>query len=47
MTLVVADAAELLRTMGANQVRRLPVIDVHTLGGIVALADVARALPEK
>ncbi len=33
--------------MGEHQVRRLPVIDGHTLVGIVALADVARALPEK
>ncbi|UUY52524.1 CBS domain-containing protein (plasmid) [Streptomyces yangpuensis] len=40
------DAAEILRTMGAHQVRRLPVIDGHTLVGIVALADVARALPD-
>ncbi|MGW6832288.1 CBS domain-containing protein [Streptomyces sp. NPDC054949] len=39
------DAAEILRTMGLHQVRRLPVIDGHTLI-IVALADVARALPE-
>ncbi|WP_030723257.1 CBS domain-containing protein [Streptomyces sp. NRRL F-2580] len=41
------DAEEILRTMGEHQVRRLPVIDGHTLVGIVALADVARALPEK
>ncbi|MET9573877.1 CBS domain-containing protein [Streptomyces virginiae] len=40
------DAAEILRTMSEHQVRRLPVIDGHTLVGIVALADVARALPE-
>ncbi|MGW7312529.1 CBS domain-containing protein [Streptomyces sp. NPDC054865] len=40
------DANEILRTMGTHQVRRLPVIDGHTLVGIVALADVARALPE-
>ena len=39
------DAAEILRTMGRYQVRRLPVIDGHKLVGIVALADVARALP--
>jgi CBS domain-containing protein len=41
------DAKEILRTMGQYKVRRLPVIDGHQLVGIVALADVARALPDK
>jgi CBS domain-containing protein len=41
------DAGEILRTMGGHQVRRLPVIDGHTLVGIVAVADVARALPDR
>ncbi|MEV4619079.1 CBS domain-containing protein [Asanoa sp. NPDC049573] len=41
------DAEEILRTMGSHQVRRLPVIDGHDLVGIVAVADVARALPDK
>ncbi|GAA0384567.1 CBS domain-containing protein [Microbispora corallina] len=40
------DAAEILRTMASYKVRRLPVIDGHRLVGIVALADVARALPD-
>ncbi|MEU2392604.1 CBS domain-containing protein [Streptomyces sp. NPDC007369] len=40
------DAAEILRTMSEHKVRRLPVIDGHTLVGIVAQADVARALPD-
>ncbi|MFD3538529.1 CBS domain-containing protein [Streptomyces sp. NPDC058662] len=40
------DAAEILRTMSEHQVRRLPVIDGHRLVGIVAQADVARALPD-
>ncbi|MFF8414125.1 CBS domain-containing protein [Streptomyces omiyaensis] len=40
------DAAEILRTMTEHKVRRLPVIDGHTLVGIVAQADVARALPD-
>ncbi|MGQ0629652.1 MAG: CBS domain-containing protein [Sporichthyaceae bacterium] len=40
------DIAELLRTMAEHQVRRLPVIDGHKLVGIVAQADVARALPD-
>ncbi|MFF4341236.1 CBS domain-containing protein [Kitasatospora sp. NPDC001540] len=40
------EANEILRTMGSHQVRRLPVIDGHRLVGIVALADVARALPD-
>ncbi|MEV8535503.1 CBS domain-containing protein [Streptomyces sp. NPDC051211] len=37
---------EILHTMSEHQVRRLPVIDGHTLVGIVAQADVARALPD-
>lgn len=41
------DAEEILRTMGEHQVRRLPVIDGHDLVGMVALADVARALPDR
>jgi CBS domain-containing protein len=41
------DAQEILRTMGQHQVRRLPVIDGHQLVGMVALADVARALPDQ
>ncbi|MEU4732745.1 CBS domain-containing protein [Streptomyces sp. NPDC023588] len=40
------DAQEILRTMTQHQVRRLPVIDGHSLVGIVAQADVARALPD-
>ena len=41
------DAAEILRTMSQYKVRRLPVIDGHQLIGIVAVADVARALPDR
>ena len=41
------DVAEVLRTMSAHKVRRLPVIDGHRLVGIVAVADVARALPDR
>ncbi|WP_433825934.1 CBS domain-containing protein [Actinoplanes sp. CA-015351] len=41
------DVAEILRTMAEHQVRRLPVIDGHQLVGIVAVADVARALPDR
>jgi CBS domain-containing protein len=40
------DAAEILHTMAEHKVRRLPVIDGHRLVGIVAQADVARALPD-
>ncbi|MFC9817014.1 CBS domain-containing protein [Streptomyces virginiae] len=40
------DASEILRTMTEHKVRRLPVIDGHTLVGVVAQADVARALPD-
>ncbi|MDG4824839.1 CBS domain-containing protein [Asanoa sp. WMMD1127] len=41
------DAEEILKTMGSHQVRRLPVIDGQSLVGMVAVADVARALPDK
>ena len=37
---------EILQTMRQHKVRRLPVIDGHDLVGIVAFADVARALPD-
>ncbi|MDQ0792549.1 CBS domain-containing protein [Streptomyces sp. B1I3] len=40
------DAGEILRTMTAHKVRRLPVIDGHRLVGMVSQADVARALPD-
>jgi CBS domain-containing protein len=41
------DTEEILRTMAQYKVRRLPVIDGHRLVGIVAVADVARALPDR
>jgi CBS domain-containing protein len=41
------DIEEALATMAKAGVRRLPVIDGHDLVGIVALADVARALPDR
>ena len=41
------DAEEILKTMSEHQIRRLPVIDGHDLVGIVAIADVARALPDR
>ena len=41
------DTSEILRTMSQHKVRRLPVIDGHELVGIVAVADVARALPDR
>ncbi|MFI8199487.1 CBS domain-containing protein [Streptomyces sp. NPDC085942] len=40
------DAEEILRTMTEHKVRRLPVIDGHDLVGVVAQADVARALSD-
>ncbi|MEU9056959.1 CBS domain-containing protein [Streptomyces sp. NPDC048384] len=40
------DVNEILRTMTEHKVRRLPVIDGHDLVGMVAQADVARALPD-
>lgn len=36
---------EVLNTMTAHEVKRLPVIDGTTLVGMVTTADVARALP--
>ncbi|POX39344.1 CBS domain-containing protein [Streptomyces sp. Ru73] len=39
-------AEEIFATMAEHKVRRLPVIDGHSLIGMVALADVARALPD-
>jgi CBS domain-containing protein len=41
------DVALILRTMAEHRVRRLPVIDGHSLVGVVAVADVARALPDR
>ncbi|MFI5889993.1 CBS domain-containing protein [Actinoplanes sp. NPDC051513] len=41
------DTSELLNTMAQHRVRRLPVIDGHDLIGVVAVADVARALPDR
>jgi CBS domain-containing protein len=41
------DTTEILSTMAEHKVRRLPVIDGHDLVGMVALADVARALPDR
>jgi CBS domain-containing protein len=40
-------AEEALKTMTEHQVRRLPVIDGHTLVGMVSQADVARELSGK
>ncbi|SFB01229.1 CBS domain-containing protein [Amycolatopsis marina] len=40
------DVEELLNTMSEHKVRRLPVIDGHTLVGVVAQADAARALKD-
>jgi CBS domain-containing protein len=37
---------EALRTMAERQVRRLPVIDGHQLVGMLAQADIARALSQ-
>ncbi|WP_324291296.1 CBS domain-containing protein [Paractinoplanes pyxinae] len=47
VTIGADDDAEILRTMSSHQVRRLPVIDGHDLVGMVALADVSRALSDR
>lgn len=41
------DTSELLATMATHQVRRVPVIDGHTLVGVIAQADIARSLPDE
>jgi len=41
-----ADIRQVLQTMSERKVRRLPVLDGDQLVGIVAQADVARALPD-
>jgi CBS domain-containing protein len=41
------DADEILRAMSSHHVRQPPVIDGHDLIGMVALADVARALSDR
>lgn len=38
---------EAMATMAEHQIRRLPVIDGHDLVGMLAQADIARAMPEK
>ncbi|MCS0638431.1 CBS domain-containing protein [Streptomyces sp. LP05-1] len=40
------DAREIPRTMTEHKARRFPVIDGHDLVGVVAQADVARALSD-
>lgn len=40
------DVAQVLRTMSEHQVRRVPVLDGDRLVGIVAQADVARAMEQ-
>jgi CBS domain-containing protein len=40
------DIETVLDTMKKHQVRRLPVIDGHTMVGIIAQADLAAYLPE-
>ena len=37
---------EAIRTMKDHAVRRLPVIDGHSLVGMVSQADIARAMPD-
>lgn len=47
VTIGADDSADvILHTMTEHKVRRLPVIDGHDLVGMIAQADVARAMPE-
>lgn len=46
VTIGADDDTEIMCTMAVHKVRRLPVIDGHRLVGVVAQADVARALPD-
>ncbi|SEB96052.1 CBS domain-containing protein [Streptomyces sp. TLI_105] len=39
-------AEQVMRVMSEHQIRRVPVIDGHVLVGIIAQADVARAMPD-
>ncbi|WP_033346309.1 CBS domain-containing protein [Catenuloplanes japonicus] len=41
------DARAILATMSRHQVRRLPVVDDNHLVGMIALADVARAMSDR
>ncbi|MGC5010087.1 hypothetical protein ACLQ2R_04925 [Streptosporangium sp. DT93] len=43
---IAGTSLEILRTTASHKARRLPVIDGHTLVGMVAPADVARAPPD-
>ncbi|MER5310840.1 CBS domain-containing protein [Streptomyces sp. NPDC002773] len=38
---------QVLSVMSEHKIRRVPVIDSHVLVGIIAQADVARALPDR
>ncbi|MFF0558123.1 CBS domain-containing protein [Streptomyces sp. NPDC020472] len=39
-------AEQVMSVMSEHQIRRVPVIDEHVLVGIIAQADVARAMPD-
>ncbi|MFJ8663418.1 CBS domain-containing protein [Streptomyces sp. NPDC093795] len=48
VTVQADDSVErVLSVMSEHKIRRVPVIDSHVLVGIIAQADVARALPER
>ncbi|MFD3636426.1 CBS domain-containing protein [Streptomyces sp. NPDC058664] len=48
ITVQADDSVErVLDVMSEHKIRRVPVIDEHVLVGIIAQADVARALPER
>lgn len=41
-------ARDVLRTMEAKQIRRIPVVDEHEhLVGIISLGDISQAMPDK
>ncbi|MEU2234895.1 CBS domain-containing protein [Streptomyces vietnamensis] len=40
-------AEQVMSVMSEHRIRRVPVIDQHVLVGIIAQADVARAMPDR
>jgi len=41
------DVTDVLVTMTAHQIRRVPVVENHRLVGMISEADIARSLPDE